>query len=120
MKHKLNYSNRFKPVLYLWMVLWIAMFNLSPFQVIGNSDYLNDQNDKTVKGRVILPDGSPAFEVTVMVKETLYSALTDEKGQFSVSTTAPNPTLIFSQQDYETREITVEGNDELLVTLVPV
>ena len=67
-------------------------------------------NDKTgmISGKVLSSDGDPVDFATVMLKDTQYTSVTNEKGLYHISAPAGKYTLIFSSVGYEKYETTVQ------------
>jgi TonB-linked SusC/RagA family outer membrane protein len=70
-----------------------------------------------VQGRVTTADG-PLTGVTVTIKGTQTSTVTDAAGKFSI-TAADRSVLVFTHINYVAREITVNGSNDINVTLSP-
>ncbi|KAJ1604388.1 hypothetical protein OJ253_3710 [Cryptosporidium canis] len=70
-----------------------------------------------VKGRVINESGEPVPGVTVTVKGTSTSTVTNSNGEFSLSTVDQDATLIFTHISMETFELNVKGRSELTISL---
>ncbi|UII27683.1 SusC/RagA family TonB-linked outer membrane protein [Fulvivirga maritima] len=75
---------------------------------------------EVVKGQVISEDdGLPLTGVSVLIKGTTRGAVTDLDGKFSVEVEDENATLVFSFIGYETQEVIVGNQTELMIVLVP-
>jgi TonB-linked SusC/RagA family outer membrane protein len=72
----------------------------------------------TVSGKVTDGDGSPIPGTTVAVKGGTTGTTTDQNGTYSLSV-PPNSTLVFSFVGFQTREIPVNNQSVLNVTLQP-
>ena len=73
---------------------------------------------QTLKGKVIDDQNEPLLGVTILVKEVPNKgATTNEKGEFSINVT-PNQTLVFSYIGFQSKEIKVGKQKNLVVTLV--
>ncbi|HSC52061.1 MAG TPA: TonB-dependent receptor [Phnomibacter sp.] len=70
-----------------------------------------------VKGKVLQPDNQPLASATVMVKGTKKATLTDQNGQFTISVPSATSVLIVSYMGMETKEIAVQANQEMAVTM---
>jgi len=70
-----------------------------------------------VKGRVTNEKGEPVEGVTVTVKGTTNTAVTDGNGEFSVATIEKDAVLVFTHVSMETFELTVSGKTELAINL---
>ncbi|MFT3904469.1 MAG: SusC/RagA family TonB-linked outer membrane protein [Niabella sp.] len=84
------------------------------FLLCANMMYAQDIT--TVRGRVTGPDGNPLPGVTVSEKKTGTATSTNADGVFNIKT-AKGAVLVFTSVGYESKEITVKGGEELLVTL---
>ncbi|HEX5149967.1 MAG TPA: TonB-dependent receptor [Parafilimonas sp.] len=73
---------------------------------------------QVVSGTVLTNDSVPLKDVTINVKNTHTSVLTDENGRFSIAA-AQNATLVISYIGYETEEIPVNGQSTISVELKP-
>ncbi len=72
---------------------------------------------QTITGKVSSQnDGAILPGVTILVKGTLVGTVTDGNGQYTISA-APNATLIFSYIGYSSKEVQVENQTVLNVTL---
>lgn len=74
------------------------------------------QEVQDIKGTVTDSKGQPAVGVTVVVKGSNKTALTDENGAFTIKA-APSATLSFSAINYEAKEIKVVAGSPLSVVL---
>jgi TonB-linked SusC/RagA family outer membrane protein len=70
-----------------------------------------------VRGRVLNEGGSPVASVTVSVKGTATSTVTDMNGEFSLTTIDEDAVLVFTHISMETFELKVSGKKELLIKL---
>ncbi len=69
-----------------------------------------------IKGKVTDPDGESLVGVSVAIKGTTKGTQTDLNGAYSIE--APNNSiLVFSFVGYETREVTVSGQNDINVSL---
>ena len=57
--------------------------------------------------------------VNVQVKGTTIGAISDENGKYTLSTTEPNATLVFSFIGYVTQEVPLAGKNVIDVALTP-
>ncbi len=71
----------------------------------------------TVSGKVTGSDGSPVAGVTVQEKGGGAGAATDAGGNFSLSVTNANASLVISSLGYESQTISLNGRSALNVTL---
>lgn len=70
-----------------------------------------------VKGRVVNEKGEPLEGVTVKIKGTDISTITNKNGEFVLTGVHENTILIFSHVAMETLEIPLTGKDEITVKL---
>ena len=73
---------------------------------------------KTVTGKVTGSDGAPIEGVSVQQKGEKTGTATDATGNFSLSVTDPNASLVVSSLGYETQTIALRGRSAISVTLV--
>jgi len=76
------------------------------------------QQSKTVTGKVVDTYGEPVPGVTVTVKGTSNGTITDVDGNFQLNNVTPNDALVFSFIGMETQEVLVENKYDIRVTLV--
>ncbi len=89
-----------------WLALLLAMtFSISVYA-----------QNITVTGTVIDDTGEPLLGATVMQKGTANGTSTDIDGNFSISVPA-KATLVFSYIGYDTKEVAVNGQKKIDVTL---
>ncbi len=120
-QNHLYYLNRFKTILYLWIVLLVTTLNLGAFDASANIRNPNVENiSLDLTGKVISANGLPLFDVTITVKGMPITTLSDEKGQFKLTAVPENSVLVFSKTDYETVEVMPGNMPEILVTLTTV
>jgi TonB-linked SusC/RagA family outer membrane protein len=98
-----------------WIVLTILLFEFSP--AMAGMQSRNDAKSKSVKGIVISREGKPLSDVTIIIKGTDFTSLTDQKGQFTLSGISDNSILVFSKNDYGTVEVPSAGQTEFKITL---
>lgn len=82
--------------------------------------FANEEERGSINGRVTTSDGQPAAAVTILIKGTRRSALTDEKGNFSLKNIpAGNYQLEISLIGYETttKEVVVADKQSTAVAL---
>lgn len=97
------------------------------FKVEDNIVYLsdgskqNDQNQKgtkqTVKGIVTDATGEPLIGVSVLVKGTTLGTITNMDGEYEITAETANPVLAFSYIGYQKKDVTVNGQKSINVTL---
>jgi iron complex outermembrane receptor protein len=70
-----------------------------------------------IRGRVLTSGGDPIAGASIQIKGTRKGVTTDRNGAFTIEATREN-TLVFSSVGYETQEIKVGEQKEIIVTLV--
>lgn len=73
----------------------------------------------TVTGKVIDENAEPMAGVTVMVKGTTTGTTTGADGNFSLKVSDPNATLIISFLSYTTREVPINGQKVINISMQP-
>lgn len=81
----------------------------------GKSDASRVQS--IVRGIVTDTTGAPLPGVSVQVKESLTGTSTDMDGRYELSNVPPDATLVFAFLGYSTREVPVNGREQLNVQL---
>ncbi|GHA74904.1 SusC/RagA family TonB-linked outer membrane protein [Pontibacter akesuensis] len=71
----------------------------------------------TLQGQVVDENGSPLPGVTVLVKGTTNGTATGLDGSFTLNASTANPTLVFSYIGYQTKEVPVNGQANIRVSL---
>jgi TonB-linked SusC/RagA family outer membrane protein len=89
-------------------ILLIAFFHLISLSLFAQTP---------LKGRVTANEG-PVSGVTVTVKGTQTSTVTDEAGRFSIAA-ADKSVLVFTHVNYAAQEVTVDGTADINITLAP-
>jgi TonB-linked SusC/RagA family outer membrane protein len=72
---------------------------------------------KTVTGKVTGTDGAPVTGVTVQEKGSNAGTATDASGNFTLSVTKPDASIVVSSLGYETQTIALNGRSNVDVTL---
>lgn len=70
-----------------------------------------------IKGRVLNEKGEPVVGVTIKVKGTDRTTLTDVNGEFYVSETDGNATLILTHVGMEPLEVKINGSKDIVISL---
>lgn len=76
-----------------------------------------DQQDRPVSGKVSDGEGNPVVGVSVVLKGTTASTLTDNEGRYRLEVHGPNAILVFTHIAYETLEVPVGQSEMLDATL---
>lgn len=71
----------------------------------------------TLQGQVVDENGGPLPGVTVLVKGTTNGTATGVDGSFTLNASTANPTLVFSYIGYQTKEVPVNGQANVRVSL---
>jgi len=104
----------------LFCGLVLPAYSLGTEKPSGNnpSGTVADQQQIKVSGTVTDASNSQAMPgVNIQVKGTTIGAITDGNGKFTLTTTDPNATVVFSFIGYVTQEIPLGGNTTLNVAL---
>src|SRR5258708_2631047 len=72
---------------------------------------------KTVTGKVTGSDGAPIPGVSIQEKGSKTGATTDADGNFSLSVTKPNASLVISSLGHESQTVALNGRSTIQVTL---
>jgi TonB-linked SusC/RagA family outer membrane protein len=83
----------------LMFLAWISIFISMPLIVLCQ--------ERTISGTVKDDKGQGVPGATVQEKGKTNSVSADENGQFSITVTGPNVTLVFSSVNYETQELRI-------------
>ncbi len=97
----------YKKLLSISCFLFITI--LVPFHLFAQA--------KTVTGTVTGSDGLPIGGVSVQVKGTANGTSTDSSGNFFLSVTNPNATLVISSVGYKSQSVALGGRSTVAVTL---
>src|SRR6185312_6954527 len=73
-------------------------------------------SQERVSGTVIDNAGNPMFDVSVVIKNTSKGTTTDASGNFTISA-VPKDVVVISYTGYETKEIKLNHQTRLSVTL---
>ncbi|WP_165021681.1 SusC/RagA family TonB-linked outer membrane protein [Dysgonomonas sp. ZJ279] len=103
-----------KTFLFKKLTVFIVMFSLSA-TVFAQTNSPNQDADK-VSGNVIDVEGNPLIGVSVVVKNTRIGTISDDNGKYQINT-KEGDVLVFSYIGFVTREITVQKNKVVNVTL---
>ncbi|MCH5600411.1 SusC/RagA family TonB-linked outer membrane protein [Niabella ginsengisoli] len=76
------------------------------------------QNKFSVSGKVVNNTGQPAIGVSVVEKGTRVATVTGEEGNFNITISSGNATLVFSSVEYETKEVGVNSQPYINVELI--
>ena len=90
------------------LAICTSIFTLAQFSVKAQ--------DENISGKITGVNGDPLSGVTVSVKNSTVTTLTDVDGNFSLSV-PPNATLVITYVGYVTQEVPVAGRKQLLISL---
>lgn len=104
-------------------------FKDSPFsyKIFGNTVVIKKENLPTqqevlkqsfVRGKVIDEDGNAISNVTVRVKESSTTSVTDEYGEFRIPVSPDDRILVISSIGFDTKEVAINGREAVIVTLI--
>ncbi|MEM5565887.1 TonB-dependent receptor [Psychroserpens sp. AS72] len=79
----------------------------------------NNQQKKTIKGKVVDDTGMPLVGATVMVKGANTGVITDFDGNFVLSVPEDTTTLIISYLGYSPQEVDITGKTTIDVKMIP-
>ncbi|WP_300300615.1 SusC/RagA family TonB-linked outer membrane protein [uncultured Muribaculum sp.] len=74
---------------------------------------------KKITGQVLDELGEPMIGATVRIKGTNIAAVTDIDGNYTISTTEPDPVVSIAYVDYKTADVAADGKESVNVTLDP-
>ncbi len=100
------------PVQWNWKKIF--PFFMVPLLLLSLPGY--SQNAIVVKGKVTDESGQPIIGASIIVKGVTNGVSTDGTGSFAIST-APNSTLVISSVGFTEKEVKVQGNQFLNITL---
>ncbi len=94
------------------------------YQIMGNNLIVIKEDptippDVIVKGKVTGEGGTPLAGVSVQVKGISKGTATNANGEFSLTVSDENVTLVFSTIGYEEQEVALAGKTDIAVTLIP-
>ncbi|HLR38673.1 MAG TPA: carboxypeptidase-like regulatory domain-containing protein, partial [Chitinophagaceae bacterium] len=72
-----------------------------------------------VSGQIVDAEGNPLVGVTIKVKGTNTGTVTDVDGNYSLEGVPEDATLVVSYVGFETKEVPLNGKNELNITLTP-
>ncbi|WP_306350079.1 TonB-dependent receptor [Flavobacterium sp. '19STA2R22 D10 B1'] len=84
----------------------LAIFLIASLQVFSQS------RKSSVSGKILTPDNLPAESVSVFFKNTQYSAITNEKGEYTIDAEPGKYTLIISYIGFKSKEMKVVVQEE--------
>lgn len=104
-----NRSNTVKKSIFFFLPLIFLFTLFIPSHVFAQA--------KTVTGKVIGDDGAPISGVTVLEKGSNAGTSTDATGNFSLSVSNANATLVISSVGYQTKTIQLAGRTNISIAL---
>lgn len=81
------------------------------------SESVTGVNAVLIRGKVVDTEGNPLPGVSVIIKGTSSGTITDDAGDFAIDVRNVKGTLVFSLIGYETRELTLNNEQNIVVTL---
>jgi len=84
--------------------------------LLGGSAFAQE---KTIVGKVLSPDGTGLFGVTIQEKGTQGFTTTDAEGNYAMTIKSQSPVLVFSFIGYATQEVQVGKDTRINITLAP-
>ncbi|MDX9881461.1 MAG: SusC/RagA family TonB-linked outer membrane protein [Prolixibacteraceae bacterium] len=91
--------------------------NLVIINPVGNGHFTNQQQSKTVSGKVTDSSGQPLPGVSVVIKGTTTGTITDFDGKYTLANVPGDATLVFSFVGMKTQEVAVAGKSSINVIL---
>jgi TonB-dependent SusC/RagA subfamily outer membrane receptor len=98
-------------------LITLKLRNQLAYNEIKNSMEITNATFIDVRGKVLNESGDPVSGVSVTVKGTTISTITDANGQFSLSTVDKDAILMFTHVSMETFELKIKGKTELVISL---
>lgn len=96
----------------------LLLFAFSSSQVIANGiDYMKDDSNLTVRGKVTSKSGEPITGVSVMVEGAITGTTTDADGSFELHNVPGNAVLVFSYVGYMPQRVEVADRVNINVVL---
>ncbi|MCG6189755.1 SusC/RagA family TonB-linked outer membrane protein [Maribellus maritimus] len=117
MKIFLNYLNKKKDYNLLRGIFLLSLVFCISFAANANFSAKAPQQPIVVAGQVKSADGITLPGVNVLVKGTNSGVITDTDGNYSVEIANPNAILIFSFIGYQTKEVEINSQTSIDVTL---
>ena len=102
-------NKRFKHCLFLFILTLFSAF-------FSN---LTAQTVTVVRGTVQNQENAPLAGVTVAIKDGSQTTVTNEQGQFELKNVRSNAALVFSSIGFATQEISLNGREQLQISLKP-
>jgi len=93
---------------------------LSPKTYPHRSRFLADSTIiPQLNGHVAGSDGQPVAGATIMVRNTPQMTTTDQQGNFSLRNVSSSAVLVLSSVSFQTKEIKINGKNNINITLQP-
>lgn len=106
-----RWQNTFNRLFKLIIVCLVIIFSLEKVSAQGSS--------ASVHGKVIDETGVSMPGVTILQKGTTNGTATDVDGKFQIQVIGTNSVLVFSSVGYDSKEINVDNQQEINVSLIP-
>lgn len=84
-----------------------------------SSALMLEEQQQTIKGRVVDENDAPLSGVSVTVKGTSIGTITNQEGSFTVELPTANSVLVFSLLGYTPQEVIPIGNTDIAISLQP-
>lgn len=101
-------------VIGLWIMPNETNAENAKFHLVWNE---NAQLPMDISGAVVDQEGEPLIGVNVLVKGTTNGTSTDFDGRFQLQDVAADATLVLSYIGYQTKEVVLEGQTEITITM---
>lgn len=116
-----NYSPLKNDLLALGLSVLALTYTSSTFgynsKTIPDNITTVDQQQNVITGTLFDASGLPLPGVTVLEKGTSHGTMTDFDGNFSITLTRSNATLVFSSVGFKTKEVVINNQTSLNITL---
>ena len=83
-------------------------------KVAQETNQSKNAKDRILTGRVVDSKGEPLIGVSIQLKGTNSGSITDLDGNYTITTNATNPVIVFSYIGYKTQEISLKGQAALM------
>jgi len=116
MKNQSDYGGVFQRILFdvektksMRNILLMILLMLLPITAMAQA--------QKITGKVANVDGENLPGVTVFIKGTTQGAVTDLNGVYTLEVDDASSTLVFSYVGYTTKEVSIDGQTEIMVTM---
>lgn len=91
------------------LLMWISLFGF----------HMALAQNGILSGRLLSPEGQPIQGASVQLKNTGLITITDDSGHFLIDNKSHARVLIFSSIGYDTKEVVIGKDQNLIITLIP-